>query len=462
MFCFDKNSKIPIYQQLYEQLSRQIIEGLLPKDSKLPPTRKLSAEYKISRNTVTQAYQQLEIEGYVRGKIGSGFYVEDLSSFQQYYCPPKIESSITKNINNNEFVYDFNYGNLDYNCYQTKAWRRSLINAYDFDMSQKTITYCDAMGLPELRNELARYLNYSRGVRCSAEQIIITSGHQHSLEIIARLFSSDEWNFAMEDPGYNATRTVMKQNGFSPIAISLEDNGIKISDIKFLSHALLYVTPSHQFPMGCVLPISKRLNLLKWANENDSYILEDDYDSELRYHSLPIPSMQSIDNNERTIYLGTLSKSMSPEMRMAYLVLPKHLIDTYHKLFLNANSSVSTLCQYALTDFFQSGEYQKHINAMRMYYQKKHDYILNFFKENFAGKAELLGENAGLHFIMNLKNSVSIEEFYKSGIKLYPLSPYWSNLCNNSDNQFLLGYGSIPLEKLSFAMDAVKDVLDSY
>lgn len=318
------------------------------------------------------------------------------------------------------------------------------------------------MGLPELRNELARYLNYSRGVRCSAEQIIITSGHQHSLEIIARLFSSDEWKFAMEDPGYNATRTVMQQNGFSPIAISLEDNGIKISDIKFLSHALLYVTPSHQFPMGCVLPISKRLNLLKWANENDSYILEDDYDSELRYHSLPIPSMQSIDNNERTIYLGTLSKSMSPEMRMAYLVLPKHLIDTYHKLFLNANSSVSTLFQYALADFFQNGEYQKHINAMRMYYQKKHDYILNFFKENFAGKAELLGENAGLHFIMNLKNSVLIEEFYKSGIKLYPLSPYWSNLCNNSDNQFLLGYGSIPLEKLSFAMNAVKDVLDSY
>lgn len=264
----------------------------------------------------------------------------------------------------------------------------------------------------------------------------------------------------MEEPGYDGTRIVMQQYGFSPIPIPLEHDGISVAETGRLSHVLLYITPSHQFPMGSVLPIAKRLELLQWAAKSGSYILEDDYDSELRYHSLPIPSLQSIDNNERTIYMGTFSKSLSPDLRIAYLVLPRPLLGIYRTVFSHANCSVSSLLQYALAQFFHSGEYQRHINAMRTHYQKKHDYILNYFKENLSDQAVLSGSDAGLHFILTLQtgfgSATLIEEFIRNRIKVYPLSPFWNDQSNCLPNQFLLGYGSIPLTELPLAMSAIR------
>ena len=288
----------------------------------------------------------------------------------------------------------------------------------------------------------------------------MTNGHQHSLSLLARLFTNGSWKFAMEEPGYDGTRIVMQQYGFSPIPIPLEHDGISVAETGRLSHVLLYITPSHQFPMGSVLPIAKRLELLQWAAKSGSYILEDDYDSELRYHSLPIPSLQSIDNNERTIYMGTFSKSLSPDLRIAYLVLPRPLLGIYRTVFSHANCSVSSLLQYALAQFFHSGEYQRHINAMRTHYQKKHDYILNYFKENLSDQAVLSGSDAGLHFILTLQtgfgSATLIEEFIRNRIKVYPLSPFWNDQSNCLPNQFLLGYGSIPLTELPLAMSAIR------
>lgn len=260
MFYFERKSKTPLYQQLYEQLRQQITEGLFPKGGKLPPTRELATEYHLSRNTVIQAYQQLEIEGYIRGTIGSGYYVEDLSPFPYSYCRTQPEESLFPKVEKSEILYDFYYGNLDYNCYQSKAWRRCLLDACDWTAAQKTVVYSKLEGLPALRHELANYLYFSRGVRCLADQIILTGGHQHSLAVLAGLFSCENWKFAMEDPGYNGTRIVMRQYGFSPVPIPVESDGISIAEAKRLSHALLYITPSHQFPMGSVLPIAKDWN----------------------------------------------------------------------------------------------------------------------------------------------------------------------------------------------------------
>ncbi|MBO5093850.1 MAG: PLP-dependent aminotransferase family protein [Lachnospiraceae bacterium] len=464
MFYFERESKSPLYQQLYEQLRQQITEGLFPKGSKLPPTRELAAEYHLSRNTVIQAYQQLEIEGYIRGTVGSGYYVEDLSLFPCSYCRTQPKEPLFPKAEKGEMLYDFYYGNLDYNCYQSKAWRRCLLDACDWMAAQKTVAYSEPEGLPALRHELAGYLHVSRGVRCLADQIILTGGHQHSLSVLARLFSGENWKFAMEEPGYNGTRIVMQQYGFSPVSVPLEQDGISVAKAERLSHALLYITPSHQFPMGSVLPIAKRLELLQWAAKSDSYILEDDYDSELRYHSLPIPSLQSIDGNERTIYMGTFSKSLSPDLRIAYLILPRPLLGIYHTIFSHANCSVPSLLQYALAQFFHSGEYQKHINAMRTHYQKKHDYILNYFKENLWDRAILSGADAGLHFIMTLQNGFGnaalTEEFEKNKLRIYSLSPFWNHQSSCPVNQFLLGYGSIPLVELPLAVSAVRAAIE--
>lgn len=464
MFCFEKESDIPLYQQLYEQLRIQITDGVLTRGQKLRPTRELSAEYRLSRNTVIQAYKQLEVEGYIRSVVGSGYYVEDVSPLCSFEHSCQIVSPPLRKNKEPDILYDFFYGDLDYNCYRSKTWRRCLLEAYEILAAKKVVSYSEPQGLWELRHALSKYLHLSRGVRCSEDQIILTSGHQQSLALIARLFSDKNWKFAMEDPGYNGTRLVMQQNGFLPIPIPLEQDGVSIDAVQKLSHTLLYITPSHQFPMGSVLPITKRVALFQWAEKNDSYILEDDYDSELRYHSLPIPSLQSIDHSGRTIYMGTFSKSLSPDLRVAYIILPKQLLNIYQKLSSHANCGVSSLLQYTLALFIHSGEYQKHINIMRTYCQKKHDYIVSFFAEKSSGgKASLLGENGGLHFILSLhtKNGQSdfIEKCAIEKVRVYSVEPFWINHDLCPQNQFLLGFGSLPFTEIPFALGALYNII---
>lgn len=463
MFYFEKGNDIPIYQQLYNQLRQQIMEGLLSKNEKLPPTRVLSAEYHISRNTVIQAYRQLEAEGYVRSVVGSGYFVEDLRLFQDCCQSEQPKQTLLKSTPKQKALFDFNYGALDYSCYCSRAWRQNVIEAYDRIAAQKAAAYGETQGLLELRCELAKYLKLSRGVRCSEEQIVITSGHRQSLTLLCELFSGENRCFAMENPGYNGTRIAMQLNGYSVIPIPVERDGISVASAERLSRSLLYITPSHQFPMGSVLPIAKRLALLQCAVKTDSYILEDDYDSELRYHSMPIPSLQSIDNGDRTIYMGTFSKSLSPDLRIAYLVLPKHLLNVRQTAFANANCTVSALLQYALAQFIRSGEYQKHINAMRTHYRKKHDYIREYVKENLSDKARLIGEDSGLHFILEVQKALGntdlIKELAKRKIVIYPTAPFWidSKMCPS--NQFLLGFGSLPLTELPFAMSVIAETI---
>lgn len=463
MFCFEKESNIPLYQQLYEQLRIQITDGILMKGQKLRPTRELSTEYHLSRNTVIQAYKQLEVEGYVRSVIGSGYYVEDVSPLCGSGHSYQIESHPLRKSKESNILYDFFYGDLDYNCYRSKTWRKCLLEAYEILATKKIVSYSEPQGLWELRHALSKYLHLSRGVRCSEDQIILTNGHQQSLALIARLFSDKNWKFAMEDPGYNGTRLVMQQNGFSPISIPLEQDGISVDAVQELSHTLLYITPSHQFPMGSVLPITKRVSLLQWTEKNDGYILEDDYDSELRYHSLPIPSLQSIDHGNRTIYMGTFSKSLSPDLRVAYIVLPKQLLKIYQKLSSHANCGVSSLLQYTLALFIHSGEYQKYINVMRTYCQKKHDYIVNFFAEKSSDKVSLLGENGGLHFILSLHAKVSQSDFIEKcaieKVRVYSVEPFWSNSSHCPQNQFLLGFGSLPLTEMPLALGVLYNII---
>ena len=463
MFCFKKGSEVPLYQQLYEQVRVQITNGTLVKGQKLWPTRELAAEYHLSRNTVIQAYNQLEVEGYIRSVIGSGCYVESIPPSDSFEQSHPTEAVHFRKGEKNDKLYDFFYGDLDYNCYRSGAWRKCLLEAYEILANQKVVSYSEPQGLWELRHALAKYLQLSRGVCCSEEQIILTEGHQQSLTLAAKLFSGKDRSFAMEDPGYNGTRDVMQQNGVSVTPIPLEPDGISMEAVQRLSRTLLYITPSHQFPMGSVLPIAKRLSLIQWAERSDSYILEDDYDSELRYHSLPIPSLQSIDRNERTIYMGTFSKSLSPDLRVAYLVLPKRFVSAYQKTFSHANCGVPTLIQSALARFIRSGAYQKHRNIMRAYYQKKHDHIVKFFDEKLSGKASLLGENGGLHFILALHESVDRNVFIKKceakKVCVYPTEPFWIDRDHCPPGHFLLGFGALPLTELPFALDALRDAI---
>ena len=278
MISIDKTSNKSLYEQLYEQMKSEILNEHYAAGEKLPATRQLAAEHKLSRNTVVSAYNQLELEGYIRSVTGSGYYVENITAFT-----PDRKTRQSHNIQHScrqagkTFDYTLSYGNLDYNCYHSRAWRKCLMNAWDMISMADTASYQMSQGSYTLRSLITEYLYMSRGVNCTPEQIILTSGHQRSIDIITHIFSPSDYSFAIEDPGYNGTWEIVSQSPFRIIPIQLEDDGVSIEHIQRLRDTLLYVTPSHQFPMGSILPISKRLELIEWAAQSGSYIIEDDY-----------------------------------------------------------------------------------------------------------------------------------------------------------------------------------------
>jgi GntR family transcriptional regulator/MocR family aminotransferase len=462
MFTIEKIPGRPLYLQFYEQIRDMILSGTIKKGQRLPATRKIAEEYHVSRNTVIYAYEQLQLEGYIRPARGSGYYAEAILPFKGFPQPgPSAPANVPESPCPHH-DYSFTYGDLDYNCYHFKEWRKCLINAYDRLSLHASACYESAKGSFLLRKALCHFLYLSRGVRCLPEQLIITSGHQESLKMIADLFPSPETLF-MEDPGYTGTVEVIRQKGIKVVPVPLEANGISVDALVPAKNSLVYITPSHQFPTGSVLPIAKRYRILALAAKNNLYILEDDYDSELRYHTRPIPSLQSIDTSHRTIYLGTFSKSFSPDLRVAYFVLPPQLVRTWEKKNHFANCPVSTLVQEALADYLESGLYQRQLNAIRTHYGKKHDFIRDYVRKHLKERAFLQGEDAGLHFLLTIRTKASQEQvakvFAKKHIEILSTKPFWIRKPATWQNQWLLGYSRIPFSRLPAAMDRLAEAI---
>lgn len=449
MLYIDKEIQTPIYEQIYTSLMQEILSGSLTFGDKLPATRKLAIELSVGRNTVDKAYQQLVAEGYVTATVGSGFTVNKIApefpipnqaNFGTHTDEPKTPSFSMR--------YDFAYGAIDNSIFPHKQWRKSINNALTLMESYSCINYPNRQGEISLRQSISHYLKRSRGVCCNASQVIITCGHQHSMEIIANMFEHSSKRFAMEDPGYDGIRIVFQNHNYQVIPVPVEKDGVSIESLEDLNTDLLYLTPSHQFPTGVVLSIVKRRKLLQWAFNTNSYLIEDDYDSELRYDTNPIPSLQSLDNHDRTIYTGTFSKSLSPSMRVAYLVLPHSLMATYKHYYHRYNSQVSVLYQTALSDFISSGNYEKHMNRLRTFYRKRQNALLTAVHEVFGNTAIISGEGAGMHILLTIKNSLSQNELIKRaeniGIKVYsPLANYM-NPTDCPCSQILLGFATIP------------------
>ncbi|SEW28392.1 transcriptional regulator, GntR family [Ruminococcaceae bacterium KH2T8] len=463
MITINKNTETPIYKQIYEQIKRDILNGSLTSGMRLPASRSLAAEYHISRNSVVAAYDQLVIEGFITSKTGSGYYVEEL-----HFLPKRDHDKVdrtqysSKKSTVEELKYNFRYGNLEYNCYQDSNWRKCINAAMDVLANSQSTNYLPAEGLQSLREELALFLRRTRGVNCIPEQVIVTSGHQYALDIISKLFISRDHSFAMEDPGYDGCRELFIRNGHTPIAIPVETDGINLDAVYKIKKSLLYITPSHQFPTGSILPVSKRLSLLEYAAKTGSFIIEDDYDSELRYNAMPIPSLQSMDEHDRTIYIGTFSKSLSPDLRIAYIILPLCLLNEYRKKFRISNSSVPTILQIALCEYIKSGNYERYVNAIRTHYKHKNAKILSGLN---LDSCDIIGSAAGLHFLINIHTSSDqddiVNHFLKYDVAVYPTKRYWirKELC--PEHQILVGYSSIPYQKLDKAIEQFNRALET-
>ncbi|MDD4844946.1 MAG: PLP-dependent aminotransferase family protein [Anaerotignum sp.] len=466
MVYIDKDASASLYEQVYLQLKSGIASGSIPEGTRLPGIRTLSKTLGIARNTVNKAYTQLAVEGYISPRKGSGFLVEGGSDtpFRKMEYSSTSESGGHDNLsqeNSEKIEYDFQYGNFPHNCFPSSAWKKHTSAVLRDEDTSCLTQYSNKQGNLSLRQELRTYLHHSRGVCCSEEQIVIGCGLHYSLDILCKLFGNCK-KIAMEEPGYYGARELFKNNGFSFYALVADKDGLDLDSLKLADVCAAYITPSHQFPFGSVLSVYKRKKLLKWATESNSFIIEDDYDSEYRYDANPVPSLQSLDSNDRVIYIGTFSKSLSPSLRVNYMVLPKRLLADYHRLFSSYSSPVSWLTQEVLARYLATGGYAQHVRKMCSVYRKCHDVFVQECTEQFGNQVVLHGRGAGLHFLLEFPGGTSIERLInkaeEAGVRVYSVQPFWDCPDISSNNLIFMGYSLLDEKKICDAIRILRRV----
>ncbi|MGG0418670.1 PLP-dependent aminotransferase family protein [Priestia aryabhattai] len=438
----------PLYVQLYEHIKNEIKEDVIPLGSKLPSIRALSNHLNISNNTVALAYELLREEDYIESKPRSGMYVkqeiDEISCFTtEEISKENIESSLQEI---KEYQYDFHYGTVDSTLFPFKMFNRIANDIY-YQNQYELFKYGHQQGEPGFRNELHKYLCSSRGVKCQPEQIIVTSGTQQSLTMLSQLINIWDRSVGFEEPGYNGARIVFENLKAELIPIELTKDGICMEELNKTNPGCLYVTPSHQFPNGYIMSMEKRHSLLQWAYDNDSWVIEDDYDSEFKYHGRPVQSIQGIGCGKNVIYLGTFSKSFLPSIRISYMVLPYKLLQKYRQSFALYEQTVPRIHQWILEEFMKTDDWNKHIKRMRSIYRKKHIAIMTAIKEYLdTNKLKVLGKDSGLHLLIKFNGKTEeelIELAEQVSVKVYPTSQYWKNKQRDTNGTVLLGFGAL-------------------
>ena len=450
MLILHSDSSIPLYIQLYLQLKEKIISGQILHGSKLPSTRTLSATLNVSRNTVESAYLQLSSEGYVVSKAGSGFIILKLDNMiitklkregfeENKKTLPEIDSTIYK--------YNFRYGNLSAPDFPLRIWRKVSNKCLAALTAENMTSYGASKGELSLQIEIMKYLYKSRGLSCYPEQVIISSGLESCLSMLCQLFRPDFEQIALEDPGHVGARDIFINNGYHVIPISLGIDGINLDELENSTAKIVYITPTHQFPTGSVMPIQKRLKLLDWAMRKNAIIIEDDYDSELRYNSRPIPSIQSIASKEYVVYIGTFSKALSPSLRVNYMVLPQEWLERYDKIFSGYQTSVPLIQQQIIQQFMYLGHWDSHLRKICLANKRKHTVLIHTINEVMGDKVIIHGKNAGLHILLEFNNGLCEKEIILKaknyGVLVYPVSIFWMRTENYSNNMILLGFGEM-------------------
>ena len=419
MYVLDKDINEPLYIQLYNAIKKEITHHLKA-GAKLPSVRKIALEYKISKNTVELAYKQLYAEGYIESIPKSGYFVADtlLESHHDSTIMQKAHDETKSTLR-----YDFFPARLTHDAFPLKLWKRLFIKAMEAQLDFGA--YGDRQGEQGLRDEIAKYLIKSRGVVCDASQIVVCGGFTDSMNLIATLFVKELHEIAIEYPGYPVAGKIFGDYGYALLPIDVNHNGLEIDKLEATDAKLVYITPSHQYPTGVTMPIANRIKLLNWAKRTGSMIIEDDYDSELRYQNRPIPSLQGLDNDDRVIYIGTFSKSLAPALRVSYLVLPHRSIERYKTICQthHLRCCVSLSTQKTLELFMKEGHWERHLRKIRTLNRKKHDLMKETLKTVFKDMIEIISEGGGLAIIIRPTIDIDLQKLranaLKEGVKIY-------------------------------------------
>ena len=478
-----------LHQRLYRGLRAAILEGRLPPSARLPSTRALAREMRVSRNVVVDAFEQLSGEGYIEGRIGSGTYVAAMlpdtvaSAHDRRPMPtrptPTRRPAVQLSQHARQILalqplpapghparrglpYDFRYGQPALEEFPHATWAELVVRAARL-MSMRTMTYGRVRGSLRLREAIVDYLRRARGVRAAVEQVVIVSGTQQALDLVARMLLDRGDRVVVEEPCYQTARQVFLGLGAQLLATPVDADGLDVARLaRDPPVRLAYVTPSHQFPLGGILPLDRRIELLRWSEHTGAYLIEDDYDGEFRYDAPPIEALQGLDRAGRVLYVGSFSKVVFPSLRIAYLVVPEELAPAATALKFLMDCATPSFEQEVLAEFIAEGHFERHLRRMRVLYAARRGVMLDALRHSFGDRIDVVGAEAGLHVVVFLRGVAPgavgdlVARAAAAGVGIYPLAPYYRDPPQRAG--VILGYASLGERDLRAGVHALAEI----
>ncbi|WCM61320.1 PLP-dependent aminotransferase family protein [Paenibacillus polymyxa] len=450
----DKNVTVPMLRQVYQAIRDRILAGELHAGYKLPSTRVLALQLNVSRNVILEAYEMLLAEGLAIARSGSGTYVAEGAVLPGYVSAPPIEASasaMNTSYSNEESVISFRTGLPALELFPRKSWA-DLLQSVCKEAPDLALGYGDPAGEPELRRELADYLVHTRGVKARPEHIVITSGAVQAIQLVTRLLLSAGDEALVEEPTNEDLKSILSATGATLRSMPVDDSGVITADLPQKRHPkLAYLTPSHQFPLGGILPIQRRIELIQYAARTGCLLLEDDYDSEFRYDGAPVHSLQSLDP-ERVLYVGTFSKVLFPALRIGYIVLPPSRVADFIRLKQLADYQTASLEQIVLSRYIRKRLLHKHVHKMKKVYAKRRQVLLDSLEQHFTGQYRICGRSAGLHLVAEFQFSLRenlLEHLRSENVFAAQLE----------GNRLLMGYGHLKENEIREGVSRIRNAL---
>lgn len=449
----------PLYESLYEAIRSDILHGKLRAGIKLPSKRDMAADNQISLTTVMNAYQQLLMEGYIISEEKKGYFVAHLHAMRPV---EREKTDYIKYYKEETWFADFKANNTLYHFFPFSTWKkvlREILTEYEMEL----VTRGNPYGLEELRVQIANYLYRVRGINVSPECVVIGAGIEYLYSRLITLFGANDI-YAIENPGYKKISKIYEAYNLRWKSIAMEDNGISMLDIRVKDINIAHVSPEHHYPLGTTMPMSRRQELLDWANESDAhYIIEDDFDCEFRYNTRPIPALKSMDSEGKVIYMNTFSKTISPAVRVSYMVLPEHLMQKYINKTHFFTNSTSSLEQYAVARFIEKGYYERHINRIKKYYRQEGEQLLKLIRENKDIPVKELSEgDSGTHILVKLDTDLSDTELKRrameKGIHFSCLTDFCTEYVKKYEHTMVLNFSDLDAETQKEAIRRIGEI----
>lgn len=483
---FEKASRSPLHVQLYDALREAILDATMPRGARLPSTRALAKRLRVSRSTVVEAFRQLQVEGYVESKVGSGTRVS--WALPEEALRARACAREARQVASGTMDKDRSLSRRGQLVASTSAMTSPAVGAprafrpglpafdeFPFRLwseitgrmlrrpAASLLSYGPPAGYGPLRRAIAEHLSVSRGVKCEAEQIIVVSGSQQGLALAALMLLDRGEKAWVEDPGYAGAREVLQGGGAEIVPVPVDEEGLDVdSGVGEAPDArLACVTPSHQYPLGSVLSLGRRLKLLEWARSAEAWIVEDDYDSEYRYSGRPLASLQGLDEANRVIYVGTFSKVLFPALRIGYLVAPPDLVDAFVSARLLVDRHSPTLEQAVLADFIVEGHFERHLRRMRLLYAQRQQILVESIGKKLSGVLDVSPAETGLHLVSTLPREANDADVSRRaaavGVEAPPLSAF--SPTSRSAGGLILGYAPFGEPDIVAGVDRLEEVL---